>query len=201
MCGFGCGFATKVCDHYFIAQEKWCSSLKEEMLLPVLSGGRIINVFLGGLCVVLFASFVSLQAMKAWQKVATVPWSQCHFWLCCQRIVFHKVNSSAIDQRLELLRKEKYFTGHQRKLICYFEPSVEMLYTWADPGTKVSVQRASASRSTSLTPAESSGCEAEGKQVRNQSPVLMASSSFTYCFIGATQTSLVNVGRAQFVYF
>lgn len=143
-------------------------------------------MFLCRLCIVLFASVVSLQAMKVWQKVATTlsswscgPWSQRQNWLCSQRMVFQKVNSFAIDQCLEILRKAKYFTSHQRKLICRFEPSVEMASTWAGPRTEVSLQRAFASRSIPPTSPECTGSEAEGMKMRNQSTVLMTSASFT----------------------
>lgn len=99
--------------------------------------------------------------------------------MCCQCIVFQKINTFAIGQCLEILRKAKYFTSHQRKLICHFEPSVEMSYTWAGPQTKVSLQRAFASRSISPTSPEYTGSEEKGVKMRNQSTVLTTSSSFT----------------------
>lgn len=146
----------------------------------------VIKVFRCSLRIALFASVVSLQAMRVWQKGATTlsswscgPWSQCQTWIRCQRMVFQKVNSFAIDQCLEILRKAKYFTSHQRKLICRFEPSVEMSYTWAGPQPEVSLQRAFASRSISPTSPECAGSEAEGMKMRNLSTVLMTSAGFT----------------------
>lgn len=53
----------KVLARHFIAQEKRCDSRKEKTLLPLLSGSSI-TVFLCSLYIVLFASVVSLQAMK-----------------------------------------------------------------------------------------------------------------------------------------
>jgi len=93
--------------------------------------------------------------------------------------VFQKGSSSAIDQCVEILRKAKYFTGHQRKLISHFEAGVEMPCTWAGPQSAVSLQRAFASGSVSPTSPEGTGSEAKGMKTRNQSTVLMTSSSFT----------------------
>lgn len=77
-----------------------------------------------------------------------------------------QVNSFAIDQCLEVLRKAKYLTSHQRKLSCRSEASVEVSQLQAGCRPR-GLCKGPFPLSISLTSPECTGSETKGIKMGN----------------------------------
>lgn len=160
-------------------------------------------MFLCSLCIVLFAPVISLQAMKVWQVVATtlvilVLWPLKS--VLQQRVVnvlFFRRLTHAIDQCLEILRKAKIFHKSPKKTNLSLWTKCEMSYRWATTNQGPLLLTAS--------PRPHWVCWEWGRGGDDEKPVHcpydIFQLYFTYCFINTNKTSLVNVGRAHFLYF
>lgn len=160
-------------------RKKRCNTCKGKTLLPLLKSSRIISVPLqfvySPICICCLLEGNEGMTGSSNNSVILVLWPLKS--VSKQRavsVLFFRRLTHAIDQCLDVLRKAKIFHKSPKKTNLSLRTECEMCYRWAGPPAK---GLCLSQHLPSLT--ECAGNEAEGVTMRNQSTVLMTSSSFT----------------------